>query len=59
MERERSSEPDLVSEVRLLLRRLDDLILLNRLIQPVELFYLREMIKQDLEKHDGQAKQQS
>lgn len=57
MESERSSEDPLVSEVRLLLRRLDDLILLGRLIQPVELFYLREMIKQDLEKHDGQAKQ--
>lgn len=52
-----NSESPLVSEVRLLLRRLDDLILLNRLIQPAELFYLREMIKQDLEKHDGQSKE--
>lgn len=57
MEVQRNSEDPLVSEVRLLLRRLDDLILLNRLIQPVELFYLREMIKQDLEKHDGRSKQ--
>lgn len=41
----------LESEVRLLVRRLDDLILLNRLIQPAELYYLREMIAEDLRRY--------
>jgi len=48
------SESALESEVRLLVRRLDELILLNRLIQPAELFYLREMIAEDLRRYGTQ-----